>query len=88
MITDAIIDFLLSPLTYIMENFDLPEVGNIAIPKDAFDTILEVIRPLGYFLPMQLIIDCLIFSFALDHFHIIWTLFLRLKSFASIHSFV
>jgi len=87
-ITDAIIDFLLSPLTYIMENFELPEVNNIVIPEGVFNTILEVIRPLGYFLPMQLIVDCLILSFALDHFHIIWALFLRLKSFASIHSFV
>lgn len=87
MITDAIIEFLMSPVNYLIENFKLPDVFNIVIPDKAFDTILGIIRPLGYFLPTDVILTCLLVSFSLDHFHIIWSLFLRLKSFASVHSF-
>ena len=87
LITDAIIEFFMSPVNYLIENFGLPDVVNIVIPDKAFDTILEIIRPLGYFLPTDIIIACLLVSFTLDHFHIIWSLFLRLKSFASVHSF-
>lgn len=86
MITDAIIEFLLAPLNYLFENFELPEVANIIIPEGAFDTLLEVLRPVGYFIPTDIIIDCLMISFALDNFHVVWALFLRLKSFASVHS--
>lgn len=87
MITDAIIEFFLAPVNYLLENFELPEVLNIVIPDNVFDTLLSVIRPLGYFLPTDLIITCLMVSFALDHFHIIWSLFLRLKSFFSVNIF-
>lgn len=88
MITDAIIEFFLSPLNYLLDNLDLPKVPYLAIPDSAFNTILEIIRPLGYFLPIQLIVNFLILSFALDHFHIVWSLFLRIKSFMSVHIFL
>lgn len=88
MITDSIIDFLLSPVDYVFENFSLPEVCNIVIPEGVFDTLLEVLRPVGYFIPTEIIVTCLLVSFTLDHFHIIWALFLRIKSFVSVHSFL
>lgn len=78
----------MSPINYLIENFGLPDVLNIVIPEGAFDTILSIIRPLGYFLPTDIILTCLLVSFSLDNFHVLWSLFLRLKSFVSIHSFV
>lgn len=88
MITDAIIEFFMSPVNYLIENAKLPVVFNIVIPEGAFETILSIIRPLGYFLPTDIILVCLLVSFSLDKFHVLWSLFLRLKSFVSIHSFV
>ena len=88
MITDAIIEFFLSPFYYLLENIGLPDIDPISIPKDAFDVLISIVRPLGYFLPMDVICTCIAFSVALDHFNIFWSLFLRLKSFASIHSWL
>lgn len=87
MITDAIIEFLIAPVYYLIDNFGLPESVDIRVPDGVFDTLLSVIRPLGYFLPTELIISFLGISFALDHFHILWALFLRLKSLVSIRNF-
>lgn len=87
MITDAIIDFFLESLNYIFEHFKLPDVFNIVIPDGAYDTILEILRPLGYFFPMNIILACLAVSVSIDSFHIIWSLILRIKSFLSVHIF-
>ena len=88
MITDAIIEFFLSPVYYLIQNIGLPEIDPIFIPQDVFDVLINIVRPLGYFLPMDVICTCIAFSVALDHFNIFWSLFLRLKSFASIHSWL
>lgn len=88
MITDAIIEFFLSPFRELLSEFPLPDVPNLVIPDDAYDTILSIIKPLGYFLPTDTIIACLLVSLAIDNFHIIWSLILRLKSFFSVHFFV
>lgn len=88
MIVDTIIDFVLAPVYYLLELLSLPVVGNLTIPEHAFDSILSACQGLGYILPMPLILGCLAFSFALDHFHIIWALFCRLKSFSSSHSWL
>lgn len=87
MITDAIIEFFLAPFREFISYFSLPTVANIVIPDDAYDTILSVLRPLGYFLPTDTIIACLIVSLTIDNFHIIWALLLRLKSALSIKIF-
>ena len=86
MITDAIIEFFLSPVKYLIENFGLPEIEPLFIPQGVFEVLISIVRPLGYFLPMNFICTCIAFSVALDHFNIFWSLFLRLKSFASVHS--
>lgn len=88
MITDAIIEFFLSPVFYLIENVGLPEIEPIVIPEGVFDVLISIVCPLGYFLPMNVICTCMAFSLSLDHFHIFWSLFLRIKSFASIHSWL
>lgn len=87
MITDAIIEFFLAPFRELMSEFPLPKVVNLVIPDDAYDTILSVLRPLGYFLPTDTIIACLMVSLTIDNFHIIWALLLRLKFTLSIKVF-
>ncbi|MBR1593135.1 MAG: hypothetical protein IJ666_09045 [Ruminococcus sp.] len=83
MVIDTIIEFILAPVEYLLEIINLPDVDNLVIPENVFDVLLEACSCIGYILPMPLILGCLAFSFALDHFHIIWTLFCRLKSFGS-----
>ncbi len=85
MITDAIIEFFLAPFRELISEFPLPDVPSLVIPDGAYDTILSVLRPLGYFLPTDTIIACLMVSVCIDNFHIIWALILRLKSSLSIH---
>lgn len=87
MITDAIIELFLAPVRELMSEFPLPEVPNLVIREDVYDTILSVLRPLGYFLPTDTIIACLMVSVCIDNFHIIWALLLRLKSNLSIRVF-
>lgn len=88
MITDAIIEFFLSPIYYLIEEIGLPDLEPIVIPENVFDVLISIVSPLGYFLPMKLICSYMAFTFALDSFHILWSLFLRLKSFSSIHSWL
>lgn len=88
MITDAIIEFFLSPFRELLSEFPLPDVPNLVIPDDAYDAVLSVLEPLGYFLPTDTMIACLLVSLAIDNFHIIWSFILRLKSFISVHFFV
>ena len=88
MITDAIIEFFLSPVFYLIENIGLPEIEPIVIPEFAFGVLINILSPLGYFFPMDIICTFLAFSFALDNFNIFWSLILRIKSFTSIHSWL
>lgn len=88
MITDAIIEFFLAPFRELLSEFPLPDVPNLVIPDNAYDTILSVLEPLGYFLPTDTMISCLLVSLAIDNFHIVWALILRLKSFFSVHFLV
>ena len=88
MITDAIIEFFLSPVFYLIENVGLPEIESIVIPEGVFEVLIGILSPLGYFLPMDIICTFLAFSFTLDNFNIFWALILRIKSFASIHSWI
>lgn len=88
MITDAIIEFFLSPVYYLIENIGLPDIEPIFIPEGVFDVLISIVSPLGYFLPMKLICTCMAFSLALDNFSILWALFLRLKSFSSVHNWL
>ena len=88
MITDAIIKFFLKPVKYLLESNVLPEIEPLDIPKDTFDVLLNIVYPLGYFLPMKLICTCIAISVALDHFNIFWSLFLRIKSFASVRNWL
>lgn len=88
MITDAIIDFFLSPILRLLEDIGLPDLEPIAIPDNIFSVLLEVLKVLGYFLPMNIICTCLGFLFALDTFCILWALFLRVKSFASVRNWL
>ena len=83
MIVDTIMEMIVAPIEYLLELLSSPVVGNLTIPDHAFDVLLETCSGLGYILPIPLILGCLAFSFALDHFQIIWTLFCRLKSFGS-----
>lgn len=88
MITDAIIDFFLNPVYYLIDEIGLPEIDPIVIPDNAFDVLINIVSPLGYFLPMNVICTCLAFTWALDNFNILWSLFLRLKSFLSIRNWL
>ena len=83
MVIDTIMEIVLAPIEYLLEILSIPVVGNLVIPDHVFDTLLETCSGLGYILPIPLILGCLAFSFALDHFYIIWSLFCRLKSFSS-----
>lgn len=88
MITDAIIEFFLSPVSYLIEEIGLPDLEPVVIPEGIFDVLISIVRPLGYFLPMKIICTCLGFLYALDTFNILWALFLRIKSFASVHNWL
>ena len=66
MITDAIIDFFLNPVYYLIDEIGLPEIDPIVIPDNAFDVLINIVSPLGYFLPMNVICTCLAFTWALD----------------------
>lgn len=88
MITDAIIEFFLNPVCDLIQAVGLPDIEPIYIPEDAFDVLISILRPLGYFLPMKVICICMSFLFALDTFNIFWSLFLRIRSFASLNNWV
>lgn len=88
MITDAIIEFFLSPFRQLFSDFPLPNVFNLVIPDDAYDAILSVLCPLGYFFPMDTICALFLVSISIDNFHIVWSLILRLKSLFSIKTFL
>ncbi len=88
MITNKIIEFFLGPILYLLEVLELPEIEPLVIPERTFYVLLNIVRPLGYFLPMNLICTCIAFSVALDHFNIFWALFLRIKSFASVRNWL
>lgn len=83
MVVDTIIEFILFPVEYLLEIINIPDVENLVIPEDTFDLLLKTCSCIGYILPMPLILGCLAFSFSLDCFNIMWTLFCRLKSFSS-----
>lgn len=86
MITDAIIEFFLNPVYDLIQNIGLPEIEPVQIPENVFNVLINILRPLGYFFPMKTICICMSFLFALDTFNILWSSFLRIKSFSSIHS--
>lgn len=88
MITDAIIEFFLSPVCDLIQTVGLPEIEPIQIPEDVFNVLIGILRPLGYFLPMKIICTCMAFLFALDTFNILWSAFLRIRSFSSLHNWL
>ena len=88
MITDAIIEFFLSPVFYLIEEINLPELKIPSFPENVFDVLISIIKPLGYFFDMKYLCTLMIFMFAIDSFNILWSLILRIKSFSSIHNFL
>ena len=88
MITDAIIEFFLNPVSDQINTISLPDVELFTIPEGTFDVLISILRPLGYFLPVKFICQCMALLFSLDIFNILWALILRIKSFASVHSWL
>lgn len=84
MITDAIIDFFLLPLKYLLSNCNLPDI-NIAFSDSAFDTLYQICYSASYLLPTETILICFFLSVAIDNFDIILSLLLRFRSFLTIN---
>lgn len=81
MITDTLINIIISPIYYLIDLIPLPDVEELYIPENVFTALEMILVNVGYVLPVRLIINCLVFSFVLDHFQICWVLICRLKSF-------
>lgn len=78
MITEAVLNvFFVLPALLI--NL-LPSI-NIALPNDLVNITSTLFKGLGYVLPIAGLMPILLFSLALNSFHIIWAIVIRVKSF-------
>lgn len=82
MITDKIINVLLSPVYLLVLGLDkvLPDI-DFDLPDDVFNGFLQFLQTAAYILPVKGLIVWVTFTILLDNFRIIWAFVLRVKSF-------
>lgn len=81
MITDAFINVIIAPIYSLFELLSLPVIDNIEMSDDVFSDLSDALYNIAYFVPLRSMLFMLSISWALDHFAIIWSLILRIKSF-------
>lgn len=81
MITDAIINILVSPLYLVFNLMPLDSIPDLVLPDDVFNGISGFLANVAYIIPINGLLPILILGWALDNFNIIWSLILRIKSF-------
>lgn len=81
MITENIIDILLTPALLLVTALGNIFETNLELPPSMFDILYDVTHGLGYFLPVQLLMTLAIFQLSCHAFRFTWYLILRAKSF-------
>lgn len=78
MIFDKLIEFILSPVTWLINVIPSP---NITIPVDVFSNMGDVFGAIGYIVPWKGLLPIFTISFSIVGFRILWAIILRIKSF-------
>lgn len=78
MITDLIINVLLSPILLLVKL--LPDLS-VSISTDVFDGLDTIFQYLAYFLPVGALLPLMLLSIAFSGFQIIMAIVVRIKSF-------